>query len=61
MDVESGLRYQIASDIKMAPDHGHPFFSPDGKHLCFQSGHYSDGKRLNLMMVDITKLPNYTK
>lgn len=61
INVETGQKCQVASDIKMAPDHGHPFFSPDGKHLCFQSGHYSDGKRLNLMMVDITKLPNYTK
>ncbi|MCR4824254.1 MAG: oligogalacturonide lyase [Bacteroidales bacterium] len=61
IDVESGLRYQIASDIKMAPDHGHPFFSPDGTKLCFQSGHYSNGERLNLMMVDLTKLPFYHK
>ena len=61
INVETGQKCQVASDIKMAPDHGHPFFSPDGKHLCFQSGHYSDGKRLYLMMVDITKLPNYTK
>ena len=61
VDVASGYRFQIASDIKMAPDHGHPFFSPDGTRLCFQSGHYSDGKRLNLMMVDLTKLPFYHK
>ncbi len=61
IDVASGYRFQIASDIKMAPDHGHPFFSPDGTKLCFQSGHYSDGKRLNLMMVDLTKLPFYHK
>ena len=33
------------------------FFSPDGKKLCFQSGAYSDGKRLNLVMVDLTRLP----
>ena len=61
VDVASGYKFQIASDIKMAPDHGHPFFSPDGTKLCFQSGHYSDGKRLNLMMVDLTKLPFYHK
>ena len=61
VDVETGYKFQIASDIKMAPDHGHPFFSPDGTKLCFQSGHYSDGKRLNLMMVDLTKLPFYHK
>ncbi|MCR4860663.1 MAG: oligogalacturonate lyase family protein [Bacteroidales bacterium] len=61
IDVETGYKFQIASDIKMAPDHGHPFFSPDGTKLCFQSGHYSDGKRLNLVMVDLTKLPIYKK
>ena len=38
VDVETGYKFQIASDIKMAPDHGHPFFSPDGTKLCFQSG-----------------------
>ncbi|MBQ5582510.1 MAG: PD40 domain-containing protein [Bacteroidales bacterium] len=61
IDVETGHKYHIASDIKMAPDHGHPFFSPDGTKLCFQSGHYSDGKRLNLVMVDLTKLPYFKK
>ncbi|MBO6237297.1 MAG: PD40 domain-containing protein, partial [Bacteroidales bacterium] len=35
VDVETGYKFQIASDIKMAPDHGHPFFSPDGTKLCF--------------------------
>ena len=57
INVENGYRQMIASDVKMAPDHSHPFFSPDGKKLCFKSGHYSDGKRLNLVMVDLTKLP----
>ena len=61
VDVETGYKFQIASDIKMAPDHGHPFFSPDGTKLCFQNGHFSDGKRLNLVMVDLTKLPFYHK
>lgn len=57
INVATGHKYQIASDTKMAPDHAQPFFSPDGTKLCFQSGHYSDGKRLNLVMVDLTKLP----
>lgn len=61
IDVETGHRYHIASDTKMAPDHAHPFFSPDGTKLCFKSGHWSDGKRLNLVMVDLTKLPFYKK
>ena len=61
IDVETGHKYHIASDTKMAPDHAHPFFSPDGTKLCFKSGHWSDGKRLNLVMVDLTKLPFYKK
>lgn len=57
INVETGHKYQIASGTRMAPDHAQPFFSPDGKKLCFQSGAYSDGKRLNLVMVDLTRLP----
>ena len=37
-------------------DHAHPSFSPDGTKVLFQSGHFSNGKRLNLMMVDISDL-----
>lgn len=59
IDVATGHKYQIASDVKMAPDHAHPAFSPDATKLIFRSGHYSDGKRLNLVMVDLTKLPFY--
>lgn len=56
----TGYRQQIASKLPMKPDHGHPFFSPDGTKLCFQSGRYSDGARLNLVVVDLTKLPVYS-
>ncbi len=59
INVANGYRHMIASDLKMAPDHAQPFFSPDGTKICFQSGHYSDGKRLCLVMVDLTKLPFY--
>ena len=51
--IETGERRQIASDCRMKPDHAQPFFSPDGKKLCFQSGRFSNGKRLTLMMADI--------
>lgn len=61
INVENGHRYQIASDLKMAPDHAHPFFSPDGTKICFQSGHFSDGERLNLVMVDLTQLPFFNE
>lgn len=53
INIENGERRQIASDCKMKPDHAQPFFSPDGKKLCFQSGRFSDGKRLTLMMVEL--------
>lgn len=53
---ETGERHQIASDCRMKPDHAQPFFSPDGTKLCFQSGRYSNGKRLTLVMVDITTI-----
>ncbi len=54
INVDNGQRYCIATDTKMKPDHAHPSFSPDGSKLLFQSGHFTDGKRLNLMMVDIS-------
>ena len=56
INVETGERHWLASDTKMRPDHAHPSFSPDGKKVLFQSGHFTDGKRLNLMMVDISNL-----
>ena len=54
INVATGERHRIASDTKMKPDHAHPSFSPDGNRLLFQSGHFTGGKRLNLMMVDIS-------
>ena len=61
VNVANGLRIQIASDLKMQPDHAQPFFSPDGTKICFQSGHYSDAQRLNLVMVDLTKIPLFVQ
>lgn len=56
INVQTGERHWIVSDTKMRPDHAHPSFSPDGTKLLFQSGHFTNGKRLNLMMVDISSL-----
>lgn len=53
VNTQTGERIQIASDCRMKPDHAQPFFSPDGTRLCFQSGRFSDGKRLTLMMADL--------
>ena len=54
INTETGQRHWMASDTKMKPDHAHPSFSPDGNKLLFQSGHFTEGKRLNLMMIDIS-------
>ncbi len=53
---ETGERHKLASDTKMKPDHAHPSFSPDNSKVLFQSGHFTNGKRLNLMMIDITQI-----
>lgn len=55
----TGEKIQIASDCIMKPDHAQPFFSPDGTKLCFQTGHFTNGKRLTLVMVDLTKVKGY--
>lgn len=54
IDVKTGEKHWLASDVKMKPDHAHPSFSRDNTKVLFQSGHFTNGKRLNLMMVDIT-------
>lgn len=56
INVQTGERHQLVSDTKMRPDHAHPSFSPDGTKVLLQSGHFTNGKRLNLMMVDISSL-----
>ncbi|MBE6288084.1 MAG: oligogalacturonide lyase [Mediterranea massiliensis] len=56
INVETGQRHWMVSDTKMKPDHAHPSFSPDGTKLLFQSGHFTNGKRLNLMMIDISSM-----
>ena len=55
IDVATGLRTKVVPDTKMKPDHAHPSFSPDGRYLLFQSGHFTNGTRLNLMMVDLNQ------
>ena len=51
----TGEKHLIATGCRMKPDHAQPFFSPDGTKLCFQTGRFSNGKRLNLIMVDLKK------
>lgn len=54
INIQTGERHWLVSDTKMRPDHAHPSFSPDGTKVLLQSGHFTNGKRLNLMMVDIS-------
>ncbi len=61
IDVATGHKYQISSGNRMAPDHAQPFFSPDGTKLCYQTGKYSNAKRLNLVIVDLNKIPGLAK
>lgn len=53
MNGETGEKHLLVTDTKMKPDHAHPYFSPDGKKILFQSGRLSDGQRLQLMIVNI--------
>jgi oligogalacturonide lyase len=53
IDRHNYENFLLTTDHKMKPDHTHPFFSPDGKRILFQSGLLSNGKNLNLMTVDI--------
>ena len=47
----TGKQTLLTTDHKMKPDHTHPIFSPDSKRVAIQSGHLSDGKSLDLMVV----------
>ena len=59
INTETGERHRIATGTVMRPDHAQPSFSPDGTRLLFQSGRFSGGKRLTLVMVDLTQLPYF--
>jgi oligogalacturonide lyase len=51
---ETGLRTLLTTGHKMRPDHTHPIFSADSKRVAIQSGMLSDGKNLNLMIIDVS-------
>jgi oligogalacturonide lyase len=53
VDRRNGERILLTTGHKMLPDHAHPIFSPDGKRLLIQSGRLSDGKSLDLMVLEI--------
>lgn len=43
----------LTTDHKMKPDHAHPAFSADSSRVLIQSGHLSDGKHLDLMVIEV--------
>ena len=51
IDRHNGRMTLLTTAHKMRPDHTHPIFSPDSKRILIQSGLFSDGKNLNLMVV----------
>ena len=53
VDRHNGERILLTTDHKMKPDHAHPIFSPDGRRIAIQSGQLTDGKSLDLMVIDI--------
>jgi oligogalacturonide lyase len=53
IDRHNGRTTLLTTDHKMRPDHTHPIFSPDSKRVLIQSGLFSDGKNLNLMVVTL--------
>lgn len=53
IDRHNAAQHLLTTDHKMKPDHTHPIFSPDSKRVLIQSGHLTDGKRLQLMTVEI--------
>ncbi|WP_168207577.1 PD40 domain-containing protein [Microlunatus elymi] len=53
IDRRSGELTVLTTDHKMRPDHTHPIFSPDSKRVLIQSGRPTDGRALDLMLIDI--------
>ncbi len=53
IDRRNGKQTLLTTDHKMKPDHTHPTFSPDSTRILIQSGHFTDGKSLDLMVIPI--------
>ncbi len=43
----------LTTDHKMRPDHLHPTFKDDGSKILVQSGHFTNGSRLQLMLIPV--------
>lgn len=53
INLKTGRMHLLTTGHVMHPDHAHPSFSTDGKRVLLQSGRFSEGKRLAIMVVDI--------
>lgn len=58
IDRTNGERILLTTDHKMRPDHTHPIFSPDGRRIAIQSGLLTDGKSLDIAILDMPERKN---
>lgn len=54
----TGERHLLTAGHRMRPDHTHPSFSPDNNRILIQSGYVSDGRKLDLVVINI---PTYLR
>ena len=48
-----GQQILLSTGHPMRPDHAHPIFSPDSKRILIQSALLTEGRNLNLMIVNV--------
>jgi len=53
INIETSGINLLTTGHRMRPDHAHPTFSPGGKQILFQSGMLTNGKSLDLMLVNL--------
>lgn len=51
----TGERKLLSTDHKMKPDHCHPTFSDDSTRVLVQSGRWTDGQRLQLVVIPVPR------
>lgn len=55
IDRKTGKRSLLSTDHKMKPDHLHPTFSDDSTRVLVQSGRWTDGQRLQLVVIPVPR------
>ncbi|WP_156610925.1 oligogalacturonate lyase family protein [Auraticoccus cholistanensis] len=53
IDRRSGEQTVLTTGHVMKPDHTHPIFSPDSRRVLIQSGRLTEGRSLDLMVVEV--------